>query len=325
MLGSPVMHLDRNRVALSLMFLLATGPTLVSAQGQGGRKAFERAAEFARGQEWTKVARMLIKSDVRKRDRRLEYIYAWARLKMVDARELRASLCRPALKSLGRDAFAYNALGCLEFNGGNYLAAAKWFEKAEKLSTLNETIINNWIEALHKYTKTHKGKRGSYYESSKKRMKARDLRLELTRGRKGMRRAGTRWVTEEQYQRWADANARMQGLYVQADASDEAAAAREKRARALRNELIRFGSDDDYAEHQPVSQLRSLAEVAERDATELRLRATTLRAEADGLRLQFTFKPWSGLCEAFAAELLDDSLRVILSPAGAAAAKGSSP
>lgn len=308
------MHLERNRVALSLMFLLATGPVLVSAQGQGGRKAFERAAEFARAQEWTKVARMLIKSDVRKRDRRLEYIYAWARLKMVDARELRASLCKPALKSLGRDPFAYNALGCLEFNGGNYLAAAKWFEKAEELSTLNETIINNWIEALHKYTKTHKGKRSSYYDSSKKRMKARDLRLEVTRAPKGMRRAGTRWVTVEQYQRWADANARLQGLYVQADASDKAAAAREKRAKALWDEVARLGSPDLEIDQRQVSQARSLAEVAERDATELRLRATTLRAEADGLRLQFNIKPWTGLCEAFAAELLEESLQEILIP-----------
>jgi tetratricopeptide (TPR) repeat protein len=307
------MHLERNCVALTLAFLLTAGPALRAARGQEGRKAFERAAEFARAQEWTKVARVLIKPDVRKRDRRLAYMYAWARLKMVRTRDLRASLCKPALKALGRDAFAYNALGCLDFNGGNYLAAAKWFEKAEELSTLNETSINNWIEALHKYAKTHKGKRSSYYESSKKRMKARDLRLEVTRAPKGMRRAGTRWVTVEQYQRWTDANARMQGLYVQADAADKAAAAREKRAGALRKELIRFGSDDDYAEQQRVSQLRSSAELAERDATELRLRATTLRAEADGLRLQFNFEPWTGLCEAFAAELLDDSLQEILS------------
>ena len=64
------MHLQRNRVALPLAILLTVGPALIAAQVRDGRKAFERAAEFARAREWTKVARLLIKPDVRKRDRR---------------------------------------------------------------------------------------------------------------------------------------------------------------------------------------------------------------------------------------------------------------
>ena len=103
------------------------------------------------------------------------------------------------------------------------------------------------------------------------------------------------------------------GASVKAEAALDAAITRRATATALRAQIARLGSPDRETDWQEIARLRSLAELAERDVTDMLLQARAMRAEADSLKAQFDIKPWSGMCQAFAPELLDDTLQRVLS------------
>ena len=296
-------------VALAAL-LMATCPAAASAQVKPD--VLDQAKKLLEAEKFKPLARLLADPRVRAKHPRLPYLYAWARLELTDRGEIRSAQCRPALEKLSPSAFARNALGWLEFRAGRYLGAARHFQQAEARAPLNETIINNWIEALHKYEVAHRGKRPQPYRDSLARLGQRDLKLEGTRAAEGLRRLGVRWVTDEQYQRREEMRSRRRALYEQSRAAARSSEARLFQAKRRREEIARLRLRDEHVEpyeRAEISELRRAADEAERDGTRLRREAENLRAEADSLKAQLEVQGWTGQSDVFLRDLFEQAIR----------------